>query len=131
MPGNPLRVLIAPAADSASSLYEDDGLSLAYRKGEFMKRQFHQTRDANQVTVDISAPEGAFHPAKRDLILELWSEQEPKTVTEQGAGGGGETLPRLDAAAFAPAPRGWVFADGLLTIKDNDGFGAVKFVVGK
>ena len=28
--------LIAPATDSSSSLYEDDGESLGYRKGEFM-----------------------------------------------------------------------------------------------
>jgi len=39
MPGKALRVLMAPAAKSAASLYEDDGESLAYRKGEFMKRR--------------------------------------------------------------------------------------------
>jgi len=130
MPGNPLRVLIAPAADSRSSLYEDDGKSLAYRKGESMKRQFRQTRDANQVTVEVSAPEGSFRPAKRDLIVELWSDREPKTVTEQAGSGAGEPLPRLEASAFATAPRGWTFADGLVKAKDNDSFGATRFVIG-
>jgi alpha-glucosidase len=129
MPGNPLRVLIAPAADSASLLYEDDGESPAYRKGEFMKRQFHQTRDANQVAVEISAPEGSFRPAKRDLILELWLDHEPETVTETAGGGPGEPLPRLDAAEFATSPRGWTFDAGLVMVKDNDRFEAVRFVV--
>jgi alpha-glucosidase len=129
MSGNPLRVLIAPAADSASSLYEDDGESLAYHKGEFMKRQFHQTCDASQVAVEISAPEGSFRPAKRDLILELWLEHEPETVTEATDGGAGETLPRLDAAGFATSPRGWTFDAGLVLVKDDDSFEAVRFVI--
>jgi len=129
MPGNPLRVLIAPAANSVASLYEDDGESLAYRKGEFMKRQFRQTRDAGRLTVEISAPEGSFRPAKRDLILEIWSEHEPKTVTEQSTGGAGEPLPRLSTAEFATSTRGWTFASGLLTIKDSDRFQSVHFSI--
>ena len=44
MPGNPLKVLIAPATESESSLYEDDGESLKYKNGDFMKRHFHQTQ---------------------------------------------------------------------------------------
>ncbi|HEX4348920.1 MAG TPA: TIM-barrel domain-containing protein, partial [Verrucomicrobiae bacterium] len=125
MPGNALRVLIAPAAKSAASLYEDDGESLAYRAGAFMKRQFSQSRGANEVTVEISAPEGTYRPAKRDLILELWAEQEPKTVT----GGKGEVLPRVAAGDLAAAARGWAYADGLVTIKEADGFEARRFVV--
>ena len=132
MPGNPLRVLIVPAADSSATLYEDDGKSLAYRNGGFMTRQFHQTRGANQVTVDVAAMEGGFRPAKRDLILELWQGSEPKTVTEQAASGGApEALPRVEAASFATAARGWTFDSGLLRVKDNDSFGSVRFGVQK
>lgn len=94
-----------------------------------MKRQFSQTRDANQVTVEISAPEGSYRPAKRDLVLELWSEQEPKTVTEQGASSPG-TLPKLAPGDLATSARGWAYADGLVTVKDTDGFEAVGFLVG-
>jgi alpha-glucosidase len=131
MPGNPLRVLIAPAGKSESSLYEDDGESLAYRNGGFMKREFQQTRDASQMTVEIAAPTGSYRPAKRDLILQTWMEHEPKTVSEQSGGGmeGGETLPRMAAAALAGAVRGWSYANGLLTVKENDGFDAVRFVI--
>ncbi|MDE3066331.1 MAG: DUF4968 domain-containing protein [Verrucomicrobiota bacterium] len=77
MPGNPLRVLVAPAAESESSLYEDDGESLAYRKGDFMNRQSHQIREAGKVMVEISTPKGSYRPAKRALILEAWMDHEP------------------------------------------------------
>lgn len=130
MPGNSLRVLVAAAADSAAALYEDDGESLAYRKGEFMKREFHQVRDTDQVAIEISGPEGSFRPAKRDLILELWAE-EPKSVTEEAGGGAAETLPKLSPADFPTSPRGWTFASDMLRIKDNDSFHAVRFVIQK
>ena len=127
MPGNPLRVLVAPAADSSSTLYEDDGKSLAYHSGQFMKRQFRQTREAGEVAIAISAPEGAFRPVKRDLILELWSDAEPKSVSEQVGGGAGETLPQLSAAEFETSPRGWKFAGGILLVKDQDRFEPARF----
>src|SRR5208282_3014118 len=59
MPGNALQLLIAPAAESASTLYEDDGETLTYRNGNFMKRHFRQVHDARQTTIEISAPEGS------------------------------------------------------------------------
>jgi alpha-glucosidase len=124
MPGNPLRVLIAPAKKSESSLYEDDGKSLAYRNGEFMKRHFQQTRSASELTVEISAPEGSYRPAKRDLILETWSDQEPKNVAENS-----ETLPRMSFAELEKSPRGWSFAGGVITVKDHDQFQQVRFTI--
>lgn len=126
MPGQPLRVLVAPAAASQGSLYEDDGHSLAYRAGGFMKRTFRQARDAQSWTLEVGAPEGAYRPEQRDLILETWLDREPKTVSESA---GGEALPRLSSAELARAPRGWTFADGRLKVKDHDRFEAVRFVV--
>ncbi|HUC85928.1 MAG TPA: glycoside hydrolase family 31 protein [Candidatus Acidoferrales bacterium] len=130
MPGQPLQVLVAPAASSEGSFYEDDGKSLAYRQGGFMKRAFHQAREAQSWVLDVGAPAGSYRPAKRDLILETWLDHEPKAVTEQANGAAAiETLPRLSAADLAKAPRGWSFAGGVVVVKDNDGFGAVRFVV--
>jgi alpha-glucosidase len=130
MPGNPLRVLVAPAAESEASLYEDDGESLQYRTGDFLKRRFHQVRNEQSVTIEISAPEGSYRPAKRDLLLEIWLDDKPQTVTEQSGGAiEGETLPQLSAADLAKAGKGWSYADGLVTIRDNDHFEPVKFTI--
>ncbi|HEV2454111.1 MAG TPA: glycoside hydrolase family 31 protein, partial [Verrucomicrobiae bacterium] len=82
MPGNPLRVLIAPGT-SGSSLYEDDGESLKYRHGDFMRREFHQISSPGQRIFEVSAPEGSWRPAKRDLILETWTDRAPSVVSEQ------------------------------------------------
>jgi alpha-glucosidase len=129
MPGQPLHVLVAPAAASQGALYEDDGASLAYRQGQFLKRTFRQTRNAQAWTVEVSAPEGSYRPAKRDLVLETWLDHAPKVVTEAATGANAESLPRLNAADLPQAARGWSFADGMVTVKDNDRLEAVRFTV--
>jgi alpha-glucosidase len=131
MPGKPLRVLIAPATESESTLYEDDGESLDYRKGDFLKRRFHQTRNDNEISVDISAPQGSYRPASRDLVLEIWTEREPKIVSIQHGNNAANStsLPRLDSAAFENSPRGWTYANGTLTVKDSDAFDQTRFTI--
>jgi alpha-glucosidase len=130
MPGNPLKVLMAPATESESSLYEDDGESLKYRNGNFMKRHFRQIRNGRSVVVAISAPEGSYRPAKRDLIVETWLNGEPRSVTEQpGDAIESEMLPRLNSGDLAGSSKGWSYTDGLVTIKDNDRFERLKFTV--
>ena len=131
MPGNPLRVLIAPAASSSASFYEDDGESLRYRDGDFMRREFRQTRDPQLMVVEASAPEGSWRPAKRDLIFETWPDRASARVVEQVGGGtnSGEAFPQLNPDDLAKAPRGWSYSNGLLTIKDNDRFEAVRFEI--
>ena len=130
MPGNPLRVLVAPAAESESSLYEDDGESLKYRKGDFLKRRFHQTRNDQSVIIEISAPAGDYRPARRDLILETWLDEKPKEITEQFPGAtDGETLPQLNTAGLARSPKGWSYANGVLTVKDRDRLEALRLTI--
>ena len=131
MPGNPLHVLIAPAGESEALLYEDNGESLDYRQGDFMKRRFHQTSDDHLTTIEISGPEGTFRPVQRDLTLETWTDHKPKSVSRQIGDevAGRISLPCLAAEALAKSPRGWSFADGLLTVKDNDRFKPMRFTI--
>jgi alpha-glucosidase len=135
MPGNPLRVLIAPG-NSSVSLYEDDGESLKYRHGDFMRRKFTQTCFTGRRIFEVSAPEGSWRPAKRDLILETWMDHAPAKVewqlgdsTTAGSLLYGE-LPQFSPGDLTNAPMGWSFSNGLLTIKDNDRFEAELFEVG-
>ena len=130
MLGNPLKVLIAPAIESESSLYEDDGESLKYRNGNFMERHFHQVSNAQSVVLEVSAPEGSYRPAKRDLILETWLNGEPKSVTERsGSATESEILPRLNSADLANSSKGWSYGNGLLTIKESDDFEELRFAI--
>jgi alpha-glucosidase len=131
MPGNALEVLVAPAEQSESTLYEDDGETLAYRNGGFMKRQFRQARGDRQTTIEISAPEGSYRPAARGLILELWSSHEPKNVSLETGDHPSQkqALPRLTPDAMADSSSGWSFANGQLTVKVADPFEPMRFII--
>ncbi len=132
MPGKTLRVLVAPAARSETAFYEDDGASLDYRQGAFLKRRFRQSRGAGAITVEISGPEGSYRPAARDLTIEVGTDEEPNTVSVQSGGkaaGVTNLLSRLDAKGLAGAARGWAYADGIVTVKDQDRFEPVRFVI--
>lgn len=128
-PGNPLQVLVAPAGNSSASFYEDDGESMRYLHGDFMRREFRQSRDGQSLAVEVSAPNGSWRPAKRDLILETWLACQPASVIEQTGSetGRGGNLPRMSADELAKAPIGWAWTNGLLTIKVNDRFETMRF----
>jgi alpha-glucosidase len=128
MRGNPLRVLVAPAQESDAAFYEDDGRTLQYRKGVFFKRRFQQRRDEHEIEIEISAPDGTYRPAARDLILETWTDHKPHGVSIW-AGTKAEPLPSFDPAALASAARGWAYADGLVTVKLRDPFTAVRCTI--
>jgi alpha-glucosidase len=131
MPGNTLEVLAAPANESQASLYEDDGKSLGYQNGSFMKRDFHQISNAQKTTIEISDPEGSYRPAKRDLIVELWMASKPSNISfETGKNLSQQTaLPELTTDATTNALSGWSFASGLLTVKCPDNFTATKLTI--
>jgi alpha-glucosidase len=131
MPGNPLKILIAPAKESEASLYEDDGKTLDYRHGDFMKRHFHQTSDGQETTVEISAAEGSYPPTKRDLVLETWMDHQPKSVTLLTGYEMAEKvmLPHLAEDALAKSTNGWSFANGRITVKINDSFKPMQFLI--
>lgn len=69
--GGPLTISIYPGADTSFLLYEDDGKSFDYRKGEWMGVQM-SWNDA-QRTLNISLPDGArmLPPLRRNLEIKL------------------------------------------------------------
>ncbi|HVU26845.1 MAG TPA: glycoside hydrolase family 31 protein [Verrucomicrobiae bacterium] len=119
MPGNALQVLVAPANESETSFYEDDGKTLDYRKGDFMRRNFHQISDAQTVTIEISAPQGSFRPAKRDLILETWLDAAPQSVSVK-TGDDAVSLSELSASNANVSSSGWNYTNHLLSVKLPD-----------
>ena len=131
MPGNPLKILIAPAKESEASLYEDNGETLDYRHGDFMKRRFHQASDDQETTIEISTAEGSYRPARRGLVLETWMDRSPKSVALLTGDeiAGKILLPHLMEDALAKSTSGWSFANGRITVKCNDSFKQMRFVI--
>jgi alpha-glucosidase len=116
MAGQPLIVDVYPAATSEARFYEDDGETRQYLKGSFLGRRFKQQRTGATVAIEVSAAEGSWRPAARELRLRLlWPDAAPKRVLV-----GGEALPATDWT------RG---ADGFLTIRLRDRYDTFRVSV--
>jgi alpha-glucosidase len=91
-----VTLLVYPEGTSSFSLYEDDGLTNAYRDGCYAETRFTCTADASGVTVHIDATQGetSLLPAGRRYLLKLRTSQAPHDVTREGAGA---RLPRQQA----------------------------------
>ncbi|MDC7294550.1 glycoside hydrolase family 31 protein [Butyrivibrio sp. DSM 10294] len=70
-----LCILVGAGADGSYTLYEDDGCSMNYRRGEYVETQFATRYDAevHRITFTISAAkgEGRLIPSKRSYKLKL------------------------------------------------------------
>ena len=73
--------------NSTTTLYEDDGLSPAYKQGVFRRTTVEGKRQGSRYVVTMKAPEGSFVPSSRHFIFSVNSEQgksKPVTVTDNG-----------------------------------------------
>jgi alpha-glucosidase (family GH31 glycosyl hydrolase) len=63
-PADPITFNIYPddTGSASATLYEDDGLSPAYKTGAFRRTSFTARRGPNGFIVSIGAPEGAYDP---------------------------------------------------------------------
>lgn len=80
-------LLVYPAASSSFRLYEDDGRSLGYRKGQFASTVLTCKTDGQRVTLTIGGQEGRFDgmPTARDFTATIHLPGRPHTVTLDGA----------------------------------------------
>jgi alpha-glucosidase len=114
-PWNPLRFDVYPDEQgrAAGSLYEDDGLSPAYRDGVSRRTLATYNREAGTVRLALAAPEGAHQPPARNLEFTFPSGTAPTTALLDGA-------PFATIAPDAPSA-GW-FRDstGRVTLRIAD-----------
>jgi alpha-glucosidase len=132
MRGQPLHVSVYPAARASSEavLYEDDGETLEYSRGDFARRRFTQARiissDRLTATIEIGAPEGRYRPDARDLIVEVRWEGQPERVMV----GTGTVLARRTTRELDSEPDGWTLSDeGFVIVKQPDRFEAMKITI--
>ena len=67
----PLSVPIYPGADASFLLYEDDGTSFNYRKGEWMGIQMTWNEAARKLTLQLAPGSRMLPPQRRNLTVEL------------------------------------------------------------
>ncbi len=69
VPQGPLVLHVYPGPECHGALYTDDGHSLAYKKGAYLRQQFTCVQGKDGVTVHIGAREGSFVPWWKSIAV--------------------------------------------------------------
>ena len=82
---NQLVVRCYPGADGQSAsttLYEDDGVTTRYQRGESSQTVLTYRRSKNKVTVTLSPPKGSYagQPEERSCLVELRETAKPRDI---------------------------------------------------
>ncbi len=104
-PWNPLRFDIYPDENGAAtgSLYEDDGLSPAYKNGAYRRTGVTLATTSDGRELSVQAPAGAYAPGARDFEFLLHATAKPTAVDVDGRA--------LPEARAAEAGNGWWIDD--------------------
>lgn len=80
-------LLVYPAASSAFTLYEDDGTSLGYRRGEYAQTRLTCETAGKKVTLTVGGRQGKYAgmPAARDFTASVRLPAKPAAVALDGA----------------------------------------------
>jgi alpha-glucosidase len=85
-PADPMTFMIYPDENGQAStaLYEDDGVSPAYKQGAFRRTRVSVSRSGNGFQIEVGAPEGRYDPKPRNLIFVVKSMPAARQVLVDG-----------------------------------------------
>jgi len=111
-PIDPLTFEIYPSVKSSTILYEDDGKTFRYQKGEYCLRRLSLKQSAHSDEVVLSEPEGTYRPPRRFVVLKLVDNlKKPGAVSVDGA-----IAPFESQERFATSKIGWTYDNGMKTV---------------
>jgi len=114
-----LTVDVYPGADSAFTLYEDDGATLDFERGVFLRTELRKTAEPVGVRFSIRRLEGSFTPPARSWRIHFHAEAaSPLRVSSNGA-----ELPRVALESeLENVASGWFYreADRRLIVRVAD-----------
>jgi len=80
----PMTLVVHAGADGSSSLYEDDGESFAYRKGEWMRIEMSWRNSDRVLRLSLAPGSKMLPPSKRTFAIRLAGEKKTRTAVFDG-----------------------------------------------
>src|SRR5216684_1332201 len=72
VPQGPLTVRVYPGSNCRGSLYQDDGTTMSYQHGDFLRMEFSCEEIASGLKVHISEHQGTYQPWWKQLQVEVY-----------------------------------------------------------
>src|SRR5262249_55232975 len=82
VPQSPLQISVYPGPDCRGSLYQDDGNTLAYTRGEFLRMEFTCEAQPDSLTFKFSTAHASYKPWWNSMKFNFFGfEHAPREVT--------------------------------------------------
>jgi alpha-glucosidase/alpha-D-xyloside xylohydrolase len=82
--GGPLTLVVYPGADGSASVYEDDGRTFNYRKGEWMRMAISWRDRDRRLTLRLAPRSRMLPPLKRDIDVRVAGETGTRRLVFDG-----------------------------------------------
>lgn len=107
-PSGPLLLDIYPGADCAGTLYDDDGHSLAYAHGAYLRQNIQCDVTAERLRIKFGEREGAFNPwwQQIQVIVHGWTGEGQVTVATRNAVSVANVAAQTLVFSLSDEPRG-------------------------
>ena len=121
-PVDPMTFAIYPdeSGRASTTLYEDDGVSPAYRQGMFRRTQVSSAKSTNGFQTDVAAPQGSYNPGSRNFVFVVKSVSAFRQVSVDGK--------LLAASGANEAKSGWYKVEDGIAVRIPDDGKAHKFI---
>ncbi|MHB1023424.1 MAG: glycoside hydrolase family 31 protein [Acidobacteriaceae bacterium] len=84
-PQGALELRVYPGPDCQGSIYQDDGISFAYKHGDYLRVKYSCESSASGITLHLGKHEGSYIPWWKQLEVVVYGvPSAPKTVTVDG-----------------------------------------------
>jgi alpha-glucosidase (family GH31 glycosyl hydrolase) len=117
-PVNPLIVDVYPEGTSSFTLYEDDGVTFNYEKGDYCETLYQVTGNNKNVIINIRARKapGAYTPPSRHYLFRVHNGADPVKVKKDG-----KVLARMKSeAGLRSSTDSWYFSDSITQVRFTD-----------
>ncbi len=83
-PQGPLELRVYPGPDCHGDLYQDDGNTFAYQKGQSLRIHFTCEASPEKTRVHLSTPEGSYHPWFKDVQVIVYASEKVREIVVDG-----------------------------------------------
>ena len=71
-PNGPLELRVYPGPDCKGTLYQDDGSTLSYKKGNYLRVNYTCETQPDSLTLHMAAQSGSFHPRWKTVQIAVY-----------------------------------------------------------
>jgi hypothetical protein len=125
-PIDPLIVDVYPQGSSEFTLFEDDGISFNYEKGDYCETRYENT-GGKAIIINARNSPGQYSPPARSYLFKVHYGSDPKSIYLNSTA----LSKKASEAKLLTSRNGWYYSNGLVEVMFADNGALMRLGLGK